>query len=118
MILTNIQHVSILLLMICAGVLCAMGYDFFRIIRRLFGNGFILTFLCDLLFWVLAFFIIFRFTYIASSGEMSIISFLFIIIGASLYFLGPSKIALKMLSYIQVGKKKIKKNKTYRYFSR
>lgn len=118
MILTNNQQFSILLLMLCAGVLCAIAYDVFRMIRRLMGGSFILTLFCDIFFWIVAFFILFRFIYIASNGELHLVSFLFILIGATLYFLGPSKITMYMLGYMQKGKREIKKSKAYKYLSK
>jgi spore cortex biosynthesis protein YabQ len=104
--------------MLCSGALCGVAYDVFRIVRRLMGDGFILTLLCDIFYWIVAFFILFRFVYIASNGEIQVVSFLFIIIGGALYFFGPSKITMIMLGYMQKGKKEVKKSKVYKYLSK
>lgn len=118
MILTNIQQVNILLLMLCAGIICSGAYDIFRIIRRLNNEGFLITIFCDTLFWILTFFILFRFLYTASNGELHIVQLLFILLGSMLYFFGPSKIIMRLFSLIKKGKIILKKTKTYRYISK
>lgn len=84
----------VLLVCICAGMITGMIYDFFRAVRRLFGNNTVITVLCDL-FFSIAFFVI-SFVAFFMSNDMQIEWYMFPVIGGGilLYTLGMRKVLL------------------------
>ena len=73
-----------------SGILCAFLYDCFKIIRHTFRTGKAVTFLLDMLFWILSAFCVFGMLLYANYGRIRLFELLAVLLGAALYFLSIS----------------------------
>ncbi len=79
---------------VAGGMLMAFVYDLFRIKRRAFRAGRIVTFIDDILYWIIVAILIFAVIYISNEGEIRGYIVLGILIGAILYILLLSRIVV------------------------
>lgn len=91
------------------GVLIGILFDFFRILRRSIKTSNIITYIEDILFWILTGVLILYNMWYFNNGEIRIYMFLGIIIGVLVYITTLSNIVIKtctkILNYIIKGLK-------------
>ena len=78
------------------GVIIGVLFDFFRILRRSIKTSNLITYIEDILFWILTglflLYIIFKYSF----GQLRIYMFVSLIIGIVIYFLTISKYFIKL----------------------
>jgi len=83
-----------------SGIIIGVLFDFFRILRRSIKTSNIITYIEDILFWILTgIFILFNIWYF-NNGEIRIFMFLGIILGVFIYISTLSSIVIKIFSTI------------------
>ena len=92
------------------GIFIGLLFDFFRILRRSFKTPDIITYLEDILFWILTGFILLYSIFTFSNGEVRFYMFLGVFIGCLLYMLLLSNKIIKVnVKFILAIKKVILK---------
>ena len=91
-----ISQVYLFLIFIVNGILVGILFDFFRILRKSFKTKDIITYIEDLLFWILAGTSILYFIFVYNNGEIRLFMFLGIAIGLVLYMLIFSSLFIKI----------------------
>lgn len=93
------------LIFIVNGILIGLLFDFFRIARKVFQTSDIVTYIEDILFWILAGFIMLYSIFVFNNGELRLFMFLGIILGAFIYMILISsyiiKINMKIITILQ-----------------
>ena len=82
------------------GVIIGILFDFFRILRRTIKTSNFITYIEDILFWILTGFLILYNIWYFNNGEIRIYMFLGIILGVLIYMLTLSSILIKIFSKI------------------
>ena len=85
------------------GVVIGILFDFFRILRRSFKTSNIITYVEDVLFWILTGVLILYNIWYFNNGEIRIYMFLGIIMGVLIYMLTLSNIIISLLSKILIS---------------
>ena len=80
------------------GVIIGILFDFFRILRRIIKTSNFITYVEDILFWILTGFLILYSIWYFNNGEIRIYMFLGIILGVLIYMLTLSSILIKIFS--------------------
>ena len=80
------------------GVIIGILFDFFRILRRTIKTSNFITYIEDILFWILTGFLILYNIWYFNNGEIRIYMFLGIILGLTLYMLIFSKLFVNRFS--------------------
>ena len=78
------------------GVIIGLLFDFFRVLRISFKTNNLITYIEDILFWILTGSLILYSSFIFNNGEIRFYMFLGIFIGALLYMLFVSKYFIKI----------------------
>lgn len=78
------------------GVIIGILFDFFRILRKSFKTSDIITYLEDIIFWILTGFIVLYNIWYFNNGEIRLFMILGIIMGAIIYMLTLSNIIIKI----------------------
>lgn len=73
------------------GIIIGLLFDIFRILRRSFKTSDIITYMQDVLFWILTGFILLYSIFIFSNGEIRFYMFLAVFLGSLIYMLIFSK---------------------------
>lgn len=102
-----INQTSLFLIFIVNGILIGLLFDFFRVLRKSFRTSDIVTYIEDILFWILTGFIILYSIFIFNNGEIRLFLFLGIILGIILYLLFVSSYIIKISVFIINFLKKI-----------
>ena len=89
------------------GVIIGILFDFFRILRKSFKTSDIITYLEDIIFWILTGFIVLYNIWYFNNGEIRLFMILGIIMGAIIYMLTLSNIIIKIFYEIINTLKKI-----------
>ena len=89
------------------GCLIGIIFDFFRILRKSFKTSDIITYIEDILFWILTGISILYFIFVFNNGEIRLFMFLGIAVGITLYMLIFSSFFIKINVTIILKKKKI-----------
>jgi spore cortex biosynthesis protein YabQ len=76
---------------VMGGALIALLFDVFRIIRKAFKTGNVLTYIEDIVFWIAVAFIMFTVAYISNDGQLRSYVFLGVLLGVVLYAMLLSK---------------------------
>lgn len=84
------------------GVAIGILFDFFRILRKSIKTSNIITYIQDILFWILTGIIILYSIWYFNNGELRIFVFLGIIIGILIYMTTFSNIVVKLFTKILV----------------
>lgn len=84
------------LIFIINGILIGLLFDFFRILRKSFKTKDIITYIQDILFWILTGFIILYSTFTFNNGEIRIFMFVAILLGIVLYMTLISSYVIKV----------------------
>ena len=82
------------------GVVIGVLFDFFRILRRTIKTGNIVTYIQDILFWVLTGILVLYNIWYFNNGEIRVYMFLGIIIGVLIYMSTLSNIFVKLFTKI------------------
>ena len=82
------------------GVIIGVLFDFFRILRRTIKTNNIITYIEDVLFWILTGLLILYNIWFFNNGEIRIYMFLGIILGVLIYMSTLSNILIKIFSKI------------------
>lgn len=82
------------------GVIIGVLFDIFRILRRTIKTSNIITYIEDVLFWILTGLLILYNIWYFNNGEIRIYMFLGIVIGVLIYMLTLSNILIKIFSKI------------------
>jgi spore cortex biosynthesis protein YabQ len=98
------------------GVGIALLFDFFRILRRSFKTADFVTYIEDVLFWLIAGMVVLYSAFIFNNGEIRAFMIFGIIIGALLYILLLSNYVMKF-SILIIGIIKKIVGKTYKILS-
>ena len=80
------------------GVIIGILFDFFRILRRTIKTSNFITYIEDVVFWILTGFLILYNIWYFNNGEIRIYMFLGIILGVLIYMLTLSSILIKIFS--------------------
>lgn len=94
------SQAMLFLLFALDGVIIGVLFDFFRILRRSFSTGNILTAIEDIIFWVSAGIILLYSIFVYNDGVIRGYMFLGVFCGATLYMITLSKIFIKVNVYI------------------
>ena len=89
------------------GIIIGLLFDIFRILRRSFKTSDSITYIQDILFWVLTGFILLYSVFTFSNGEIRFYMFLGVFLGCLLYMLAFSKYFIKINVKIILILKKI-----------
>ena len=93
------------------GVFIGILFDFFRILRKSFKTSDILTYIEDIIFWVLTGILVLYNIWYFNNGEIRLFMFLGIIMGTMIYMLTLSNIVIKIfysiISFLKVVMMKI-----------
>ena len=82
------------------GVEIGILFDFFRILRRTIKTGNIVTYIQDILFWILTGILVLYNIWYFNNGDIRIYMFLGIIIGTLIYMSTLSNISVKLFTKI------------------
>lgn len=89
------------------GIVIGLLFDIFRILRRSFKTADIITYIQDILFWILTGLILLYSIFTFSNGEIRLYMFLSVFIGCLIYMLMFSKYFIKINVTIILTIKKI-----------
>ena len=78
-------QLNVLIYSIIAGMITGVLFDIYRIIRGIRNPKGILTFFCDIIFWVFSAFVIFIFLLYTNYAFMEVYIFLYIALGTYIY---------------------------------
>ena len=78
------------------GVIIGLLFDFFRVLRKSFKTSDIITYIEDILFWILTGILILFSIWYFNNGEIRLFMFFGIIIGVMIYMLTLSSILIKI----------------------
>ena len=84
------------LIFILNGILIGLLFDFFRILRKSFKTKDIITYIQDIIFWILTGFIILYSTFTFNNGEIRIFMFIAILLGIIFYMTLISSYVIKI----------------------
>ncbi|NJD01056.1 MAG: spore cortex biosynthesis protein YabQ [Ruminiclostridium sp.] len=85
---------------VAGGVVIALVYDIFRIMRKVIKTGSLFTYVEDLLFWILVAVVMFATVYYSNEGELRSYIFLGTLLGVVLYALLLSKAIMNSSLFI------------------
>lgn len=88
------------LIFVINGVIIGLIFDFFRILRISFKTKDFVTYIEDILFWIITGGILLYSIFIFNNGEIRLFMFIGVIIGILLYILLISKYIIKVNVYI------------------
>ncbi len=78
------------------GILIGLLFDFFRISRKVFKTNDVMTYIEDIIFWILAGAIMLYSIFVFNNGELRLFMFLGVILGAFLYMIFISSYVIKI----------------------
>lgn len=84
------------LIFILVGIVIGLLFDFFRILRRSFSTKDFVTYIEDIIFWILAGFILLYSICTFSNGEIRLFMVLGIVIGILIYIVTFSSFVIKV----------------------
>lgn len=103
------------LIFIINGIIIGLLFDFFRILRKTFKTKDIITYIQDIIFWILTGFVILYSTFTFNNGEIRIFMFIAIFLGILFYLTLIStyiiKVNVKFINLIKVFISKIFRKK-------
>ena len=89
-------QLNVLIYSIIAGMITGVLFDIYRMIRVVKNPKIILSFFCDIMFWVFSAFVIFSFLLYTNYAFMEIYIFLYIALGTYIYL----KLLSRFFTYI------------------
>lgn len=103
---TYIQIIN-LLIFIVVGIVLGIIFDSFRIIRKSFKTPDFVTYIEDILFWIISGIILLFCIFTFNNGELRLYLFASIIVGNIIYMVTLSKYFIKVSTFILISIKKI-----------
>lgn len=101
-----LNQANLFLIFSLEGVIIGLIFDIFRILRKSFKTNDIITYIEDVLFWIITGILILYSIFIFNYGEIRFFMFVGIFLGAMLYMLLVSKYVIKVsVSVINFFKK-------------
>ena len=94
------SQINIFLIFILNGIIIALIFDAFRILRKIFKTPDWVTYLEDIIFWIISCVIIAFSIYTYNNGEIRLYMFIGLLIGAILYIITISKYVIKIFVFI------------------
>ena len=105
------SQIGIFLIYFLAGLLICLLYDMFRAVRKTIKTSDFMTYIEDIIFWILVIIFLIYLIFILSSGELRFFMFIAICIGGVVYYFALSKYIMKIsvhiLNFFKVALKKI-----------
>lgn len=95
-----INQAYLFLIFALNGFVIGLLFDFFRILRKSFKTADIITYIEDILFWILSGLTVLYSIFVFNNGEIRIYMFLAILLGIILYILLLSPYIIKINVYI------------------
>lgn len=95
------------LIFIINGIIIGILFDFFRILRKSFKTADLVTYMQDILFWILTGVIFLYSIFVFCNGEIRLFMFIGVLLGTIIYMLVASKYVIKINVYIITFVKKI-----------
>ncbi len=92
----NLEQLYSFFIFIIVGIIISIIFDIFRILRKTFKTPDIVTYIEDILFWILSGIIILGSIFIFNNGELRLYIFIGMMIGIVLYMLFVSKYFIKI----------------------
>ena len=89
------------------GIIIGILFDFFRILRKTIKTNDIVTYIEDILFWIISGIIIIYTMYVFCDGQLRFFMIMGIVIGTALYMVTISKYVIKISVFLIKKKKKI-----------
>ena len=96
----NLEQLFSFFIFIIVGMIISLSFDIFRILRKVIKTTDIITYLEDVIFWIITMFIILISIFIFNNGELRLYIFIGMIIGIILYLIFISKYFIKFGIYI------------------
>ncbi len=90
------NQINIFLIFIVNGLIIGLLFDFFRILRKSFNTKDIVTYIQDILFWILTGTLILYSTFIFNNGDIRLFMVIAIFLGIITYILCLSKYVVKV----------------------
>ena len=81
------NQANLFLIFTIDGIIIGVLFDIFRILRKSFKTSDIVTYIEDIIFWILTGFIILYSIFVFNNGQLRLFMFLGIILGAFIYML-------------------------------
>ena len=106
------NQVLLFFIFIINGIIIGLVFDFFRILRKSFKTKDIVTYIEDILFWIITGFILLYSIFTFNNGEIRIYMFLGAILGCLIYMLLFSKFIVKVNTQIIIFLKNLIKKIT------
>lgn len=97
MLRTIVEQVNLILFSLLAGAITGIMFDLYRLFRGFENPNKILTFIEDILFWVLTSIVVFIFLVVTDNAYLSVYVFVYIGVGIFLYI----KLVSKPFLYVQ-----------------
>lgn len=91
-----INQAQLFLIFVVNGILIGLLFDIFRILRKSFKTNDFVTYLEDILFWILTGLILLYSIFIFNNGEIRLYMFLGVLLGCTLYMLLFSSYVIKI----------------------
>ena len=91
------NQMKIFAVFILDGLLIGLLFDFFRIIRKTIKTPNIITYIQDIIFWILTGIVIIYTIFVYNNGQIRLYMFLAIVIGVLIYFITISKKILNVV---------------------
>ncbi len=103
------EEIYLFFLFILNGILIGLLFDFFRILRKTFKTNNIITYMQDIVFWVITGILILYTVFTFNNGDLRLYVFLGIFLGCIIYLIILSKYFIKInVSILLKIKKSIK----------
>lgn len=96
----NIEQLQSFLIFTILGILIGIIFDIFRILRKTFKTADIITYIQDVIFWIITGGLILFSIFIFNNGELRFYLFIGIFIGLVVYMLSLSKYFIKINVFI------------------
>lgn len=97
---TIASQVYVFLGCIFGGLIVGLLFDVFRLSRRFFNTRDIITYIQDIIFWILVGIIVLLTIFYSNNGQIRGYVFLGIVLGTVFYFLVFSRLIMKILTYV------------------
>lgn len=99
------NQAQLFIIFIIDGILIGLLFDFFRIARKVFRTSDFVTYIEDILFWILAGILVLYSIFVFNNGELRFFMFIGILLGAIVYMLLLSshiiKINVQIINFIK-----------------
>ena len=99
------EQVYSLLIYVCSGIIIGILFDIFRVLRKTFNTTDLITYIEDLLFWLITGIFIIFVLFKISNGQIRIYNIIGLLLGTIAYILLISKIfiniSVKILTFIK-----------------